>query len=801
VNRYSAGKIARKRILLGIGVAVTMLMAACSSPRTPISVAISTAPPASLNVNQTASIVATLTNDSSNAGVNWSCAPAGSCGTFSPTHTASGAATTYTAPASAASVTITATSAADATKTASATVNVTTPPISISISTAPPSSLNVNQTASVAATVTNDSSSNGGVDWSCAPVGSCGSFSPTHTASGATTTYTAPASAASVTITATSTADSTKTATASVTITPLPISISITTAPPATAYINQTAPVAATVVNDTSNSGVDWSCAPAGSCGAFSPTHTASGVATTYTAPASATSVTITATSTADTTKTATAAVNVVPLSVSSLAGTYTFYAAGFDSNSAPSQVAGSIVLDGNGNVTGGEQDRADPNASPNVQADDPITGGTVTDGSNGEATITMTATSWGTETFSVTLVNGKHLLITEFDANTNSQGSMDLQTAPTSVPMGGNAFALNDYEDEFSFGGVITSDGTNITAGDADDNSGSANLDFNPSVSNAITAPDASGRGTIQLYDQSMGGPIQFAYYVVGPEAFRLVEIDANDYLVGSMLGQGTAAGSFSAASLSGGFAFEQVGWTGPAYFAVAGQFATDGVSAFSSGQMDVNDGDDPPYLAADISGSTYGVTSDGYGSIALSPTNGSYLANFGVYAVDPAINIADPNSSTGGGGALLLELDPSNQGAGPGAGFAVPQQLSGATFSGNYAFNLGDGYTTNPSFEWFDLIGQLVSDGVSNLTGTADFNSASGGVQVAGAPVTGTFAADGSHAGRFTAAVTVNGSILPNNVTGYQASSSLLLQVDVDPQPTDSFTTVAVGVLEQQQ
>jgi hypothetical protein len=800
VKRNSAGKITRKGILLGIGAALTLLMAACSSPRTPISVAIATAPPSSLNVNQTASISATLTHDSSNAGVNWSCAPAGSCGTFSPTHTASGATTTYTAPASAGSVTITATSAADGTKAATATITITPLPISISITTAPPSSLDVNQTASVAATVTNDSSSNGGVDWSCAPAGSCGSFSPTHTASGAAATYTAPASAASVTITATSTADSTKTATAAVTI--VPISISITTAPPSTVYVNQAAPVAATVANDFSNSGVDWSCSPAGSCGTFSPTHTASGVTSTYTAPASATSVTITATSTADSTKTATAAVNVVPLSVSSLSGTYTFYATGFNNNEDPSQVAGSIVLDGNGNVTGGEQDRADSDAG--VDADDPITGGTVTDGSNGRATITVTAATWGTETFSVTFVNSKHLLITELDASANSQGSLDLQTAPSSVPMGGNAFALNDYEDEFSFGGVITSNGTNITAGDADDNSGSSNLDFNPSVANAITAPDASGRGTMLLYDQSAGGNITFAYYVVGPEAFRLVEIDGKERLVGSMFGQGTAAGSFSAASLSGGFVFEQVGWTGPAYFAAAGQFTTDGVSALSSGQMDVNDGNDAPYLAADISGSTYGVTSDGYGSIALSPTNGSYLANFGVYAVDPAINIADPNSSSGGGGALLLELDPSDQGAGPGAGFAVPQQISGATFSGNYAFNLGDGFSTDISgtWSWFDLIGQLFSDGTSNLTGTTDRSAAGANVQDADLPITGTFAADGAHAGRFTAQVAINGSSTPNNVTGYQANSGLLLQVDVDPQPSNSVTTiVAIGVVEQQQ
>src|SRR5580704_3593408 len=62
--------------------------------------------PQSLTVSGTASLTVTVSNDSSNAGVDWSCAPAGSCGSFSPTHTASGAATTYTAPATAGSVTV-----------------------------------------------------------------------------------------------------------------------------------------------------------------------------------------------------------------------------------------------------------------------------------------------------------------------------------------------------------------------------------------------------------------------------------------------------------------------------------------------------------------------------------------------------------------------------------------------------------------------------------------------------------------------------------------------------------------------
>jgi hypothetical protein len=184
-----------------------------------LAITLSTAPPATLAASGTVSIAATVTNDSANGGVDWSCSPAGACGTFNPAHTASGAATTYTAPSAAGNVTIVAAATSKSSTTASAAVTVTAATaITVTLSTAPPTSLAVNATASVAATVANDTA-NAGVDWSCSPVGTCGSFNPTHTASAASTTYTAPAAAVSVTITAASTTTPTITASAPVNIT------------------------------------------------------------------------------------------------------------------------------------------------------------------------------------------------------------------------------------------------------------------------------------------------------------------------------------------------------------------------------------------------------------------------------------------------------------------------------------------------------------------------------------------------------------------------------------------------------
>src|SRR5437016_10354923 len=93
-----------------------------------IVVSMTTPPPSSLPAGGTASVAATVSNDSAAAGVSWSCTPSSTCGSFNPVSTASGASTTYTAPAVAPAggqVVIIATSVTDGTKNATASVKIT----------------------------------------------------------------------------------------------------------------------------------------------------------------------------------------------------------------------------------------------------------------------------------------------------------------------------------------------------------------------------------------------------------------------------------------------------------------------------------------------------------------------------------------------------------------------------------------------------------------------------------------------------------------------------------------------------
>jgi hypothetical protein len=95
-----------------------------------LTVQIVQAPPQTLAANGTAGVAANVLNDKNNAGVTWSCAPVGACGSFNPTSTGYQITTLYTAPPVTPNspvtlpVTITATSVADSSQSASAPVNV-----------------------------------------------------------------------------------------------------------------------------------------------------------------------------------------------------------------------------------------------------------------------------------------------------------------------------------------------------------------------------------------------------------------------------------------------------------------------------------------------------------------------------------------------------------------------------------------------------------------------------------------------------------------------------------------------------
>ena len=310
-----------------VGFASVAIIAGCGGGGSPvitvlpITVSVS-ASPTSLMATGSTSVTATVSNDPLAKGVTWtvSCSVA-QCGSVSPTATASGTPTTYTAPstppAGDLTVTVKATSVADTSKSAS--TNVTVAAITVSVSPTA-ATVQVNNTLPISANVNNDPSGQG-VSWTISPAVGAGNLSGQTPGS---VTYnaplTAPASDLTVTVTATSLADSTKSAAVTITVPSITVSVTAPVSSVQAGTVVQN--IVATVINDPSNKGVSWnvSCSPA-PCGSISPTTTASGAATTYTAPPnpppSDLQVTITATSVADAAASSTATITVLAISVS----------------------------------------------------------------------------------------------------------------------------------------------------------------------------------------------------------------------------------------------------------------------------------------------------------------------------------------------------------------------------------------------------------------------------------------------------------------------------------------------------
>ncbi len=270
--------------------------------------------------------------DTAGAGVNWTVTCGGSpvtgsitggaCGTFVPTHTPDGVASSFTAPSIIPignTVTITAAVASNPSAASSITLTVVAPSLSLSF-VSPPSTIDLGGRATFQVRLLNGIATDS-IQWTATCGWSpCGSFSPAVTQDDNSVTYVAPTSMPSAgnTIQIKATLQSNTTINANTSLTIVPVSISV--AP--SSYIVQTsgaANFAATLTNDPLARGTDWtiSCNSPGNCGSFSgsPTaHTASGTAVQYTAPTaipSGSTVTITAKSTTQATQSATAAVTI----------------------------------------------------------------------------------------------------------------------------------------------------------------------------------------------------------------------------------------------------------------------------------------------------------------------------------------------------------------------------------------------------------------------------------------------------------------------------------------------------------
>jgi hypothetical protein len=686
----------------------------------PIAVTFQALPPSSMMTGDNVGVSATITNDSKNGGVSWTCTPAGACGTFNPTTSANGANTTYLAPGSVPSggkVTLVATSVTDTTKNAQAQVSITAPPppaITVSISTAPAATLPVSGTTTVAAT-TNDTA---GVTWSCSPANSCGFFNPASTPSTTATTYTAPAAVpacGTVTLTATSVKDPTKAAN-----TPL---VLITGLASNALLKGQYAFIVSAPAGNPASRGITtWigsiAFDGAGNVPALPSTSPPAGGMEDIVSPKyhdEADPILATVAGQTPTTH-------------------YSVDASGHGTL---------LMLTQHGETLNMSFVVTSPSHAVVIELD----------GEPGSGTLDLqTPPSGG---FAASQISGGYSF--------TMVGVDAVSTPPPYLSFGGT----------FSFS--TASNITGLTGGVIDINTAGL-MSSEPITGGQVdTAPDSTtGRGVFHIVVPSPGTSRTFIFYMVSPKVLRFTEQDAAAFMGGSAYAQGSAG-----TTLSGNYVYQHSGWN-PAIAnpptgrtVGAGEFSVSSGSTTLSGFSDANTTNPsgtPPTtgsMGVAVSGS-YTVSSTESATINLTLSDAAGSSTLNMYLVDPKLNILDPNNTTGGGGALLLHTDAHINGT----GILIPQQTATA-FLGNYALNLNNSIATTPPNE-LDLIGVLSGDGDGHFGGAANLALAdydqvnSSPTPVLGAPVSGGFQIDQGHPARATGSFTVNlpaGAVSPND------------------------------------
>jgi hypothetical protein len=712
-------------------------------------------PPSSMLISGAATIGATVTNDSSNAGVNWTvtCSSA-QCGGFSPAHTASGSTTQFTAPAAVptgTTVTVTATSAANSGVFVQATITITSN-ITVAFTSTPPASVLIHSNTNLAATVTNDPGS-AGVTWSCTPASLCGTFTPTSTLSTVATSYAAPPAVPAgntVTVTATSVDDYTKTASATITVTSnITVAFTPSFLPPATMNTNTQQEIAAFTTNDPTNAGVNWTvtCGSAGQCGTFGQTPTLNNVPTNYTAPLAVptgTTVTVTATSVSDFNKSVSANITIT-LPITTLPdGTYVFQVGGEDNNQqSPFYIAGAFTIQ-SGAITGGEQDFTDLTlvGSDAIATDSTIT--TTTDGNlqivldTGDSSIGVGGN--GLETLNVALVTPSTGLVTWFDGFASGNGTIALQDpiAAQTLPNYGYAFVTSGADNSSNvaplvMGGIINVDdllspGSISGAGSVFDiNDGSAAPEPDqPLASSTVggpsggSTPDQFGKVVFTLNPNANPAVLQIVLngYIIDANTITLVE--AADTFGGTTggiaLAQGQAnTGNFGTANLSG--SSYVVGSQGEddfffLNFAGALTFNSDGTV---SGTADFNDQQNADSLASVTANYVVDSTgiSDGTGRVTITNFTGTDM-NY-----NPNTDTPEPATLQlyldGNGNALMASMDQYDFTSGP-----AFQQTAGASLSGTYALS-GAG-VSDTCFNNWSAVGPITI-GSSGTIGSGSF------------------------------------------------------------------------------
>lgn len=455
--------------------------------------------------------------------------------------------------------------------------------------------------------------------------------------------------------------------------------------------------------------------------------------------------------------------------------GTYSFAYSGSNTGGFFA-VTGSLVADGNGNITSGVEDFNSPGLG-GVATGVAISGAysVRTDGRT-VATINAPSLTSPLNKFVVTfvLLSPQKALIIQFDSNATGSGTIDQQSSAAfnlAALAGALAFSVSGVDGvgnpEDSVGLVNTDNAGNITSGtvDANENFVSANA---PLSASTIAAPSTStGRGTLTI--ASGLGTFNFAYYIVDGNHLKLVEIDGGGpFMAGDAFRQTSAA-------VSGSFAFTQVGSTtsGHGVFLFGAILNTDGAgNVLPTSVEDIDNGGSTTVAGGASVQGTYTISA-GRGTMHLT---GAETLNLVFYPSTAGLLMLDVDSTVVASGTAILQT---------GAPFSNGSINNG--YGMNFTSILGPGTVSQSEL---DAIAQFNANGSGSLTGAMDVNNS--GATSSSLALSGSYTVNSN--GRGTAQLKTSQTTF--NLIFYMGSNSQVQFIELD----ETLGQLSVGNFQAQ-
>jgi len=444
----------------------------------------------------------------------------------------------------------------------------------------------------------------------------------------------------------------------------------------------------------------------------------------------------------------------------SSLNGTYVFSSQGADAGGYPLAVAGTLVANGKGSITGGTMDVIDPGfTSIPAQAAQAITGGSYTVGTDGRGRASLTTSAYGTYTLDFVLTSTSSGLVTEFDGHGTGSGTLDLQAAVPGLNQlaGPYAFSLagsDSIGNPFATAGAFTLNSSgSIIGGEGVEDFNDNGAVINESLSGVATLGSGTGPGQIALTTTSFA--LTYDFYPIDATHLKLIETDYKDFLAGDVL---TAT-----ESTVGTMVFTMAGGTSTTSVANGGLMTYNANTV--KGSEDVNT--DGTVLTQ--VGFTGNVGAPGLvGSRVVVPLNNFVPAT--QWVIYPYT-----------GGLLMLETDSSAVTLGA----AYPQSATSFTAPASYGLNLTGANGANGVSEVDDIAQFNATTAVSpatNMTGVLDENVM--GSLAFDEPLNpGTYTPDSPATGRGLIVATTNGTYLGGlTLEYYTVNDSTVLFIEVD-------------------